>query len=347
MHVFPEQSAETAPSALAPNSLSPSASGFSGSPFSVRLEFFSGPMDLLLHLVHQQEVPIEEVEMAVIAEQYLQIISKASYLDLDQATEYLVIAATLMAIKSESLLPVHSSGPVEDEELYDKRFFAELRERLMAYELTKKRAETLVKLPQLGVDTFTRIDKKALLPTPEMYLEESEDPQSLSTFFYKLLKRVGSAVNSMRIRLEPISVVSFMMKIIDNVQGELAVGDVHQKKSFATLIRGFLSAGARGQSETVTSKAEARGVVIGSFMAVLELVKRGLISVAQEGDCSSIEISPKIIPGGAAELELSSEFDEPTKAEGDNSVLKMADYRENPPVDNTDEAELMEVNRGK
>ena len=154
-----------------------SGSGYSGSgasPFAIRLEFFSGPMDLLLHLVHQQEVGIEQVKMSLVAEQYLEIVTRnARYLDLEKASEFLVIAATLLAIKSGSLLPSLPVPGAEDsrDDWVDTRFFEDLRQRLCAYELTKARAMSLVRCPQLGVDTFNRVDHQALKPTPEMLCE--------------------------------------------------------------------------------------------------------------------------------------------------------------------------------
>ncbi|RIL11386.1 MAG: segregation/condensation protein A, partial [Proteobacteria bacterium] len=83
--------------------------------FEVKLDVFDGPIDLLLHLVKQNELPIEKVSLAKVASQYLECLEKMRYFDLDVAGEYLVIAATLVSIKSSILLnqPVEL---VEDEE---------------------------------------------------------------------------------------------------------------------------------------------------------------------------------------------------------------------------------------
>nr|MBP9838161.1 segregation/condensation protein A [Pseudomonadota bacterium] len=120
--------------------------------FNIDLEFFSGPMDLLLHLVQQQEVSIEQVSMSVITRQYLEIVHRAQFLDIEKASEYLVIAATLLSIKSQSLLPssdLDSSDLVEEER--NEKFYEELREQLKAYQLAKARAQALINTPQLGV----------------------------------------------------------------------------------------------------------------------------------------------------------------------------------------------------
>ena len=130
--------------------------------FNFDLDFFSGPLDLLLHLVRTEEVSIEEVKMSVIADKYLAIINSSTIIDLEKAAEYLVIAATLMSIKSQSLLS-KNVAPEEEEDAYPgSDFYEQLRERLKQYELTKMRAEALRQLPQLNVNTFTRPDRVVL-----------------------------------------------------------------------------------------------------------------------------------------------------------------------------------------
>lgn len=278
--------------------------------FAIALDFFAGPMDLLLHLVHQQEVQIEQVSMRVIAEQYLQVISRAKLLDLEKASEYLVIAATLMSIKSAALLP---SAPLEEGEPNpdetSEAFYEELRARLKAYELTKARAKALVDLPQLGVNVFTRNDRKALLPTPEM-LAEPEEAHALAGLFARLVKRVGGAA-TYRIRLESISVVSYMMKVVDTLG---AVKHRGGPFAFSALLKGFARRGGRKDAATSESPLRPtdgpRGVVIGSFIAVLELMKRGLLRASQSAESEDIELQLALAYGeqtGAFE----SEFDAP------------------------------------
>lgn len=275
----------------------PSESGF-----FVSLDFFSGPMDLLLHLVHQQEVDVSQVSMKLIAEQYLELVSRAKFLDLEKASEYLVIAATLLSIKSASLLPNESHGEIEEIDTSSEQFYEELRARLRAYEQTKARARALIELPQLGVDVFTRVDRKALLPTPEM-LAEPEEVTSLALLFGRLLKRVGGAVQSYRIRLESISVVSYMMKIVDSFGLDIE----HKKNaSFRNLLGRFMS------NEAAATTDKRRGVIIGGFIAVLELVKRGVLEVSQSGESADIALNMKLAQFGP----LDSEFDS-AETEGD------------------------------
>ena len=277
--------------------------------YTVNLNFFSGPMDLLLHLVNRQEVSIEKVEMSLIAEQYLDIISKAALLDLEKATEFLVIAATLIAIKSQSLLPEQSEMLNEDN--YDPEYLEQLRMRLKQYEQTKLQAIQLNSSPQLGINAFTRVNRKEL-PKGTEDLEDNSDPMTLGSMFYNLLKRIGETVNSMKISFESISIVDFMMKIVDSFQDS----EGQSANSFKELTKKF----SRNYP-----KDQARGVVIGSFIAVLELVKRGVVTVSETGSASDFQLSAR------------------TDQE-DSNVINLADYREDPEEINLEEKK--EVNRG-
>lgn len=295
-------------------------------PYAVRLEFFSGPMDLLLHLVHQQEVSVSEVSMKEVAEQYLKIISHTTFLDLEKASEYLVIAATLLAMKSRMLLPTESAAMTEEEAALfggdqGEDFLEELRARLQTYELTKKRAEALTELPQLGVDTFTRNDKKALLPTPEM-LQEPEDGSGLGEMFVALLKRIGAAGRSYAIRMEPVSVVSFMMRIVNVFEQRSSVESTDGKSSTgfgvpesARSFRGLLAVFGRERRQH-SNGASPRGMVIGTFIAILELMKRGLITGVQQED-GDVVLSQRFTPRPDDEVATAASAAEPFTSEFD------------------------------
>ena len=82
-------------------------------PYQVKIDVFEGPLDLLLHLINRLEIDIYDIPVAQITEQYLLYIHTMKELKLDVASEFLVMAATLLAIKSKMLLPKH------DEDLYD------------------------------------------------------------------------------------------------------------------------------------------------------------------------------------------------------------------------------------
>lgn len=111
--------------------------------YKVKIEAFEGPLDLLLHLINRLEIDIYDIPMAEITDQYLLYIHAMSELKLDDASEYLVMAATLLAIKSKMLLPKH------EEEVHDEIMFEEddprdeLVERLIEYKRYKEAALNL------------------------------------------------------------------------------------------------------------------------------------------------------------------------------------------------------------
>jgi segregation and condensation protein A len=209
-------------------------------------------------------------------------------LDLDVASEYLVIAATLIAMKSQSLLP-NEDDLVGGEELegMDEAFLEELRARLKAYEETKKRAQQLLARPQTGIHTYGRASsvRAPFLVSDEV---EDEEPNELATLLVRLMKRVGDVGRGVRIRLEPVSVVNTMMKIVDIFRAGFAVTT---KQSFLSLVSRCMPAfEARQASEPVA----VRSTVIGSFIALLELVRRGVLSVSQTNQDEDIEICAAI-----------------------------------------------------
>lgn len=268
-----------------------------GPTYAIHLEFFSGPLDLLLHLVHQDEVPIDRVDMAKIADQYLKIISHFTSfgyaaLDIEKAAEYLVIAATLVAIKSKSLLGAREKvtevpSPQDNQ---DALFLEELRKRLQTYELIKLQAHALRELPQLGIDVFTRMDR-APLDTLEQEVFISDSSFRLGQVFAKLLKRIGESSRRLRIHLEPVSVVKFMMDMVDSLKSSLHFS---RPRTFLDLARNFLGNDRVSLGNDLWGSEHGsfrcRSVLVGSFIALLELMRRGFVEAAQESEKCDITV---------------------------------------------------------
>src|SRR2546427_96700 len=114
--------------------------------YRIRLDEFEGPLDLLLHLIKKNEINIYDIPIALITKQYLDYISTMKSLNLVVAGEFLVMAATLIHIKSRMLLPVETEGDEEDEAGEDPR--AELGRRLLEYKQFKEAAGDLVQRGQ-------------------------------------------------------------------------------------------------------------------------------------------------------------------------------------------------------
>ncbi len=131
----------------------------------IQLESFSGPLDLLLHLIRKNKIDILDIPVAEVTRQYLDYLRIMREIDMEVASEFLVMAATLIHIKSRMLLPPDGEGEGEEEEKADPR--EELIRRLLEYKKYKRAAETLDARPALGRDVF-------LHPT-----EEVEEPEAV------------------------------------------------------------------------------------------------------------------------------------------------------------------------
>ena len=253
--------------------------------FQVRLDLFDGPIDLLLHLVKGRELPIEKVSLAAVAEQYLACIESVHDFDLEIAGEYLVIAATLLSIKSSVLLG-EPATLVEDADgnLIDPH--EELLRRLREAAIYKEGAQYLGSLSYLGIDVFPNLALlKEIDPVDPGYAEH--DPFLLGRAFRKLLANAGPG-SSLQIAYDPVSIVERMMGVMNALRAE----------------------GGTMQFHRLVPDLTNRASIISTFIALLELCKRQIIKVEQLEN--SDEIAVGLASPDAQASDLSSEFDEVT-----------------------------------
>jgi segregation and condensation protein A len=157
--------------------------------YKIKLEIFEGPLDLLLYLVKKEHLNIYDIPIAEVTEQYLGYLELMKLLDLNIAGEFLVMAATLMQIKSKMLLPIDESAQAEEEQLEDPR--AELVRRLLEYDKFKEIAQNLKEREtnQQGVFKRPKLqDKDVALDETQTYFEASIF--DLITAFTQALKDV-------------------------------------------------------------------------------------------------------------------------------------------------------------
>jgi segregation and condensation protein A len=216
----------------------------------VFLEAFEGPLDLLLYLIRRQNLDILNIPIAEISRQYVEYIDVMKELQLELAGEYLLMAAMLAEIKSRMLLPRPASA--EDEEL-DPR--AELVRRLQDYERFKQAAEGIDNLPRLERDVFQAVadvsERPVVTRLPDLTLKE------LLLAFKDVLARAELLAHH-HIRREPLSVRQRMSEV---------------------LVR--LGAERFSEFRELFDATEGRMGVTVTFLALLELLKEGLIEVVQ------------------------------------------------------------------
>ncbi|MBY0096496.1 segregation/condensation protein A [Mesobacillus maritimus] len=240
--------------------------------YNVKIEAFEGPLDLLLHLINRLEIDIYDIPVAEITEQYLIFIHAMKELKLDIASEYLVMAATLLAIKSKMLLPKHEDESeeafsYEDEE--DPR--DELVERLIEY---KKFKEAAIEFKSLEKDRglmYTKPPSDLSEFTKDTQIEKSDVDVSIYDMLaalQKLMRRKKlQKPLATRITRQEIPIEKRMAEIID----QLASGG---RKRFQELF-----------------PVHDRGHIVVTFLAVLELMKRQEVHVEQEQNFAEIFVT--------------------------------------------------------
>lgn len=231
----------------------------------IKLEKFSGPLDLLLHLIKSQEMDIYDIRIVEITEQYLRIIDQMKQLDLDVAGEFLVMAAQLIHIKSRMLLPV--SEDLAEEEGDDPR--AELVKRLLEYQRYKLAAELFDQLPQLERDIFLPKGDSAdlLLENAPQDTELTISLFQLANAFHQLMTQARTEVFHEVVR-ENLSVADYIARISHRLVE-------HSRIS----LRDFFQSGYQRTELVVT------------FLALLELTRMRMIRIEQVTTFSDIWLS--------------------------------------------------------
>jgi len=235
--------------------------------YEVKLEIFEGPLDLLLHLIHRNEVSITDIPIALITQQYLETIELMKSLNLDVAGEYLVMAAYLTHIKSQMLLPVDESRPDEDSGP-DPR--DELVAHLLEYKRYKDVAESLASLPMLDRDIFVREPGEDDLNLPKSRQPLEVGLPELLEALRDLLARTS---HRDLIELEPdrLLVKDKINYILERIRS-------HEWITFASLFEDDLS----------------RLSVVTTFLALLEIVKLQLVRIYQDAPFETILISRRV-----------------------------------------------------
>jgi segregation and condensation protein A len=218
--------------------------------YTVKVDVFEGPLDLLLHLIKQNQIDIYDIPIALVTEQYLDYIRIMKALDLTIAGEFLVMAATLMYIKSRMLLP----APIEEEEEEGEDPRAELVQRLVEYKRFKEAAVRLSQQALLGVDVFIR-------PAREIEAEAGEieaDLFHLIDALRELIKR-QEIEDFHEVTLERVTLQDKMTELWDKLQG------AKEAVAFSALFT------------PLSSRLE----LIVTFLALLELIRSGMLRAYQ------------------------------------------------------------------
>ncbi|RKD25657.1 segregation/condensation protein A [Ammoniphilus oxalaticus] len=242
--------------------------------YKVRLHVFEGPLDLLLHLIDQAEVDIYDIPISEITDQYMEYIDTMQQFQIDVASEFLVMAATLVEIKSNMLLPKKKQAPLEpmldgEEDEADPR--QALIERLLKYRQYKTMAEHLKEKEAKQSQLFSRpaLDLSPYRPAEEELALTGVSLYDLARAFTQVLKRAHEGDGPIvAVHRDEVSITDRMIEIEQRL---MAAGSLR----FSTLFR---------------TAAPNRAEIVTSFMAILEMMTKGQIRCEQSALFAEIVI---------------------------------------------------------
>ncbi len=238
--------------------------------YAIKLDIFEGPLDLLLYLIKKNEIDIYNIPVALITEQYLQYLKIIKSLNLDLAGEYLVMASTLIHIKSKMLLPVPDEPSAEENE-EDPR--AELVRQLLEYQTFKEAATALEARPLLQRDVFTRsaqIDDKV-----EKLTDDEDELLEVNVFelieaFHRMVSRIDNK-ELLEIDLEKMSLTDIINDVMERLTRE-------KNLTF---------------EELLGERIDRRRIIY-TFLAILELIKMKMVKAYQTSAFGVIRIFPAV-----------------------------------------------------
>lgn len=254
--------------------------------YKVQFEVFEGPLDLLLYLIKKEEVDIYAVNLTKLATQFIEYVELMRQFDLEVAGEFLVMASTLMFIKSRELLPVDQQVVVEGEEEEGEDPRWELIRQLVEYKKFKDAATQLQMLEARQENVYPRVPGKIEFEAEAV----STKPEA---GIFDLL----NAVNGILKRF---------------VEKEAATREIYEDKWTVSekieLVRGLIAERGTVKFSELFEKAASRAEVVCTFLALLELIRLKQLACAQPEPFAEIEISHAVVP--AAQIQE----DAPTEA---------------------------------
>ena len=233
--------------------------------YKVKFEVFEGPLDLLLYLIKKEEVDIYDVNLTQLATQFIEYIDVMRMLDLEIAGEFLVMASTLMYIKSRELLPLDKQVQVEGEdEGEDPRW--ELIRQLVEYKKFKDAAAQLQTMEARQENIFPRLPVK-----PEF---EAEAPARPDVSLFDLLNAVSAILKRVNQREDQRDVFEDKWTVSEKIELIMKLIEGQPRVKFSELFTGAIS----------------RSEVVVTFLALLELIRLKQIQATQPEDFGEIGI---------------------------------------------------------
>ena len=235
--------------------------------YKVKFEVFEGPLDLLLYLIRKEEVDIYEVNLTRLATQFIEYIDTMRTLDLEVAGEFLVMAATLVHIKSRELLPVDQQAQVEDEEEGDDPRW-ELIRQLVEYKKFKDAAAQLQGLEEQQENVFPRRPGR-------LELDPDTPPPRPQVSLFDLVNAVNAVLHRLGGREDAGEIFEDKWTVSEKIEHLMRLVAERASLKFSELFEG----------------ASSRSEIVCTFLALLELIRMKQLVCSQSEAFGEIEVS--------------------------------------------------------
>ena len=288
-----------------------------GGAYSVTLPTFEGPLDLLLHLCQKHELDILDIPIGFVTEKYLEYLAVMQLMNLDIASEYLVMAATLAHIKSKMLLPAPPPGQEDDVQAEEEDPREALIRRLLEYQKYKQAGEDLSSRGVAGRDIFGR-------GAPIEEAVQTGEPPLASVPLFSLVEAFQRVLSKSKVKLTH-DIVHERMSLTDRINELVDVLRARRRVAFDEL---FVS-GSGPDSRPAT-----RFDLVITFLAILEMTRLRMTRIFQvdfdsdiyiefsaqvtadaDGDPAAAAATEEAAPGGADEHEHEHEHEHEQSAE--------------------------------
>ncbi len=234
--------------------------------YAIKIDNFEGPLDLLCHLIDKNKMDIYDIQISEITDQYIEYLNRMEELNLEIASEFLVMASTLLYLKSKNLIP--RQGEDEEEELTEEELIKQIIEYKKYKEISKKIKENYL------IYSKRFYKKEERIPLPKQQLEENYEEGIISKVYAKFLDRNSNKINKNAKNIEKIA-------ITDTYTVASKVKEIYKalikKKKF--VFNQLFSLKKRNKQEVVTA-----------FTGLLELSRRNKVKTTQEKQFGDITV---------------------------------------------------------
>lgn len=236
--------------------------------YKLKLENFEGPLDLLCHLIDKNKMDIYDINLSAITDQYIEYINNMEKMNLEVTSEFLVMASTLLYLKSKKLLP----NQVEDEKELTEE---ELLRRIIEYKKYKEITNTLKEMYQNNGKVFFRLPEPIELPKQKLEVEYKKE--KIAEIYSDIIEKNASRLNKNAKNIEKIAITE-VYTVADKVKTMFRELLHHRKFVFNKLF-----------PSTKCSKPE----IVTAFSGLLELSRRSKVSTSQEELFGNITVEKK------------------------------------------------------